>query len=253
MSAPRPASERKRRRLRAEGDVASASDLAGPAALLACLLGGYLLGPALLRALAGALTSVLLNPGPEGLHLAGGALLRAGALLAVLVVSTGLAGALVPWAASGFLWAPTRLAPGLRPRLRLAPGAAGGVIAGALVGPACLWALAGVAGDLAAASDPLVVAVGGAHLLRRVVLVGALAATVQGVARFLLARRAYELRIRMTHEEGRREAQEDQGHPAVRRAREELQARVMGLEVPASGGAAARGMVEMGGPEGPRP
>jgi flagellar biosynthesis protein FlhB len=253
MNRSHPASDRKRRRLRASGDVVPTGDLAGPAALLVAAALAVLVGSPLLRALAEGLAAVLRSPGPEGLQVAADMFRRAGLLVAGLVVTAGLAGALVPWAAAGFLWAPARLGPGLRPRLQLAPEAAGGVVAGALVGLACLWALAGAAGALAAASDPVVAALGGAHLLRKAVLVGGLAAVLQGLVRHLMARRVYERRIRMTDEERRREAQEDQGHPAVRRAREELAARALQQAVPAGDGSAARGMVDMGGPEGPRP
>lgn len=223
-----PASARKRRRLREQGDLPPTGDLVSPVLLgtSALLLLGA--GGALADRLGRGMAAVLADPRPEtlmalaplGRELALGV---AGALLVLALVGSGAA-----WAMRGFPWHPGaglgqwRLVPRIassRALGTLLKGSAGlALVMGLLPGLARAVAGAGdLAGLQAAARGP------GSTLLFAVAGLCGLVSLVAAAGE----RVAYERRIAMSDEERRRELEEDQGNAAVRDARARARDRLL--------------------------
>lgn len=233
MSGRHPASDKKRRRLRSQGDVPSARDLSPVGRFLGLALVLSLGVPSLLRALIQLFQVLLADPSPTGLARAGG--LLQGLVLWCLGVALlmGVCGALPGWAANRWLWAPARLGGQPFPGFRLDPGPVGRELAALLLALGGLYWLRGAAAELATWPDPLGAARAAASWLRSGFLVGGGAAVLLGVLLHVRARRSYEERIRMTDSERRREAEEDQGSQAAREFEHGITARLLSPSAPA--------------------
>lgn len=250
MEPRHPASDKKLRRLRQQGDVVPVGDLPIAGLALAGVVAWWGVGPRLLGCLARVMQRLLADPGPAGLQAARG---EVGAALAWTLVAAALlvAGATLPaWIASGFLVAPARLMPGLTPRLEPRPRAAARHLAVAGLTLVLLLVLAPRARALARASSPGGAARAAARCLQLAGGVGVAVAVLGGLVAHLRERWRYQERVAMSDEERRRESQEDQGSPALRRARDQLAERLLAVGAPTSGGGAAAGMTDVARPWG---
>ncbi len=249
MDAKHPASDKKRRKLRLQGDVASVQDLCLPFALLGFLLSFWGMAPRLGKSLLQIFSICLSSPGPQEIprlqSLAANCLIS----LTVIVIGTSILGAILPWAIGGFLWAPARLGGGLKPRVGVQLSRAWGLLGTLILAcSGCVW-IAGFAKQLATESTPMAQAMLVKAWVTQCVGWGVGLVVAVGIAKFFWERRQYEMRIQMSEEEKRREQMEDNGSPVLRSQRDKMQAELLG-GAPASSGA-AQGMVTMGGPEGP--
>lgn len=230
-----PASDRKRKVLRDQGDLPSPGELGHLSRGLLLVASVGLWMPFAGRRVGELARRVFSDPmgfDPAGLvPLATEVGLATLAVLALAV----LLGAGLQWAVLGWLWAPARLGP-VPGRLPGFDASRAGwallvsVVAAGLGTLALVPSLSEVAnatsfGRSLTASRRLVVEGLGA---------GALAAALLGIVGYLGERRRYEERIAMTVEERRREAIEELGNPVVR-------ARIRELSERSAGGAAGPG------------
>lgn len=242
-----PASDRKRRRLRVQGDLASTADLAAAGAMVGLAVVALLGLPALMHGLAGATARILADPRPAVLAGEAGALglVMAGGLAAALGLGAVASG--LPWAASGFSLSWARLGqglPGLLPRLAPARGLAAlaSAIAGLLLVALALLPAARELGARAGAGFRPHMA---ADFLARSLTLPAALVLPAALACAAYERRRYEARISMSDDERRRELAEDQGSPETRQARDRLASQLVGVDSPPGGDAEKGGAVAL--------
>lgn len=250
MSTMHPASDKKRRRLRAQGDVAPVRDLLPAGLMLGTGLVLWGIAPRLVAGLAQLFQRLLSDPTPHGLGTAI-PLLRELALWTGAGAGLLVLGSILPaWWASGWLWAPARLRPSLFPGLQ--PGLARPVrdLVILLVALLGLQGLRSAGEGLASASQPQQMALQAARWLRGCTWLGGGLVILGGILLHVLARRSYEDRIQMTDAERRQEAKEDQPSPAVREFQQELAGDLLRGPVPPSTGGGSAGMTVMEKPGG---
>jgi flagellar biosynthesis protein FlhB len=239
MDAHHPASDKKRRRLREQGDVAPVADLVPVGLLGAAVVVWFWVGPHLLRGLAQLFQVLLSHPSGEGLQLASRVLLGLSLWTLVGMLCLALGASLPAWSASRWLWAPGRLGGSLfgGPHFSRQRGGQEVLIAFlALVGMVLLQARGS---SLATWMSPGQAGVQAAAWLRRAFFLGAGVVLLWGMGSFFLERWRYEERIRMTDAEKRREVQEDQGSPEARRARDQVVGEILGQAGPSSSAGSA--------------